>query len=184
MPHKDRAIAKEYQTKYNIQARRIKKGIPIEGWPTQECQACNSIFKPRKRHQINCSKQCYLASAGAKQYQKHYRRLKSTIEPRYFLKELLRVKNRFKILTIDNLVDLWEKQKGICALSGFAMTHIYGSGRQHTNASIDRIDNTKGYEITNIRLVCTIVNTMRNTMIDAELIEWCQRIVNNNKENI
>lgn len=45
-----------------------------------------------------------------------------------------------------------------------------------TNISIDRIDNSQGYELSNIRLVCLAVNTMRNAMSDEEMVAWAKLV--------
>lgn len=81
------------------------------------------------------------------------------------------------ITTID-VINQWVKQQGVCALSGQDMTHTRGDGTVHTNASIDRIDNNKGYTKDNIQLVCQITNLMKNSLTEESLIEWCQAIIN------
>jgi len=61
------------------------------------------------------------------------------------------------------------------------MTHVKdGSGYHLQNISIDRIDNTKGYEEGNIALVCLAVNMMKYTLELEELIDWCKNISKNN----
>lgn len=76
-------------------------------------------------------------------------------------------------------MDLLEQQEGKCALSGREMTFIKktDSPKVHTNLSIDRIDNTKPYEIGNLQLVCAICNTMKLTLTTSELVGWCESIV-------
>ena len=61
-------------------------------------------------------------------------------------------------------------------MTGFQMTHIKGQGFVPTNISIDRIDNDRGYDIDNIRLVCYRANVIRSNMSDTELWAWCQAI--------
>lgn len=55
-----------------------------------------------------------------------------------------------------------------------------GSGYHLQNISIDRIDNTKGYEEGNIALVCLAVNMMKYTLELDELIDWCKNIAKAN----
>lgn len=81
-------------------------------------------------------------------------------------------------ITAQDIVDMWNSQNGLCAVTGRKMTHIYGSGAAiPTNASIDRIDNSIGYEPGNVRLVCKAVNYMKHCMTDAELLDWCQAVL-------
>lgn len=75
------------------------------------------------------------------------------------------------------LEELWQEQGGKCAITGVEMTHVSGEGRVYTNVSIDRVDSTAGYTRDNIRLVCVIVNIMKHTMSDEELLEWCRLIL-------
>lgn len=69
-------------------------------------------------------------------------------------------------ITIEQLKELWEKQNGICAITGLKM--ILPRTTAETNvgpkcASIDRIDNSRGYSIDNIQLVCYSANLARNS---------------------
>jgi len=80
-------------------------------------------------------------------------------------------------VTPQFLFDLYEKQEGMCALTGFKMSTIYGEGRKHRNISLDRIDNTKGYSQKNVQLVCHIVNIMKNNLTQEEFIEYCKAII-------
>ena len=55
-------------------------------------------------------------------------------------------------------MNLWNEQRGLCALTGVQMTHksagIY-------NGSVDRIDSSKGYTVDNIQLVSVIAQTIK-----------------------
>jgi hypothetical protein len=57
------------------------------------------------------------------------------------------------------------------------MTYIVGKGKQHKNASLDRIDPTGGYKIGNIQLVCHAANMMKQDFGMNELREWCNKIL-------
>ena len=74
---------------------------------------------------------------------------------------------------------LFNKQKGLCALSGVELTKIVGHGLVQTNASIDRIQPGGPYAPGNVRLTATLVNSFRGNATDEELRWWCQRIVDN-----
>ena len=82
-----------------------------------------------------------------------------------------------KNLTVEQLNQLYVKQKGSCALSGFELTAIRGKSAFPTNVSIDRIDNSKGYTIDNIQLVCRKANTMKGEETWEELLDWCTAIL-------
>lgn len=81
-------------------------------------------------------------------------------------------------LTVEELLDLLEKQGGKCALSGLTITHSLDD--PYTNASIDRINCDGDYEIGNVRIVCNAVNLMRRRMSDEDFIGFCRSIVENN----
>lgn len=57
------------------------------------------------------------------------------------------------------------------------MTHTRGKGRVSTNASIDRVDSTKGYIPGNMVLCCWFVNKMKSNATPAVLLEWCKAVV-------
>ena len=84
------------------------------------------------------------------------------------------------------LLDLWEAQDGRCALTGIPMTTVRGNGWQvPANASMDRVDNSKGYVVGNVRLICWQANMMRGQLTDDELIIFCKLIFekSNNDRN-
>ena len=61
-------------------------------------------------------------------------------------------------ITPEDVIALWEKQDGRCAISGVYLTHhVDGSGKKEYNASIDRISGDKGYTIHNIA-TCLLSN--------------------------
>lgn len=57
------------------------------------------------------------------------------------------------------LRQLWEKQKGLCAITGMQMAH---KPHDLKSMSVDRIDPSKGYIKSNIHLVCKWVNFARS----------------------
>jgi hypothetical protein len=121
----------------------------------------------------------------AKHYKKHSKDIIEKIQDRKsnvegMLKCLLSFKGRKGILHYDDVLNLYHKQNGLCALSNEKMTFIQKKGKISTNMSIDRIDSSKGYDITNIRLVCYIVNVMKHTGNDKELYDWCAAILSTN----
>ena len=66
-------------------------------------------------------------------------------------------KNREHTLDLQYLVDLWNKQEGVCALTGVSMLRTM-KAREPRTASLDRIDNSKGYIQGNVQFVTTWAN--------------------------
>jgi hypothetical protein len=81
------------------------------------------------------------------------------------------------LITVDHLVELWEKQEGRCAISGVVLTHHNdGRGHKEFNASIDRIDSQVGYIPGNVQLVALRVNTLKQTLTTDMLYWWVKTI--------
>ena len=78
------------------------------------------------------------------------------------------------------LKKIWDKQGGICPISGMELiprTHSNCKEKiQINHASIDRIDNSKGYEVNNIRFVSVMANYARNTFSDEDLVRFCSQV--------
>lgn len=62
-------------------------------------------------------------------------------------------------LTLEHIVELYDKQKGVCYISGVEMTLEKHSPR---TISIDRIDSSKGYIIGNIGLCTDFINQAKS----------------------
>lgn len=86
-------------------------------------------------------------------------------------------------VSIEFLWDLYEKQKGICALTNIPITLSPAIKDCNVNwdvitASVDRIDSTKGYEVGNVWWVHKEVNRLKNNYSLQDLVYWCKLIVN------
>lgn len=77
----------------------------------------------------------------------------------------------------DFLKTLLEKQGGLCAISRTPLTFFKGQGHIPTNASVDRIDPSKGYIKENVQLVAHQVNMMKSNLSIEELMGWCEAIL-------
>lgn len=75
------------------------------------------------------------------------------------------------------VLGLFTEQEGLCSITKMPMTFKQVRGRSITNVSIDRINPISGYTKGNVRLVCDIVNIMKSTLSDVELVDWCQKIL-------
>jgi len=81
------------------------------------------------------------------------------------------------------LVSLWYSQKGLCAKTGVPMTGKSGSQKSKNpyRASLDRIDNSKGYVKGNVRFVTHWYNNAKSTWSDEVFDDFVTNIVENLK---
>lgn len=82
-------------------------------------------------------------------------------------------------LTIDDIINKYNEQKGICKLSGQRLkapppNHEYNV--TDYNLSIDRIDSSLEYNFNNIQLVTKDINMMKNKFTQSEFINWCSLV--------
>lgn len=89
-------------------------------------------------------------------------------------------------LNIEYLWELYLKQDGKCKFTDESI--IFGTTAEVKNkanrkptASLDRIDSSKGYVKGNVQWVHKITNFMKQDMKDADFIEWCKKVAQNNR---
>ena len=84
-------------------------------------------------------------------------------------------RNRTKEFDLDlpYLKELWESQNGKCAVTGVAL-ELKDSYNKNYQASIDRIDSSKGYIKGNIRFTSVSVNWLKSNLDDNHLMEFFQ----------
>jgi len=109
---------------------------------------------------------------------------------RFFMK-VVNNRNRHKSVDIDlsYLKDLWERQNGICYFTGWHLIlpqNIEGwrdcaDCIKSKRASLDRIDNSKGYVKGNVRFISFMANIARSNMSDEELIKFCKSVTENQR---
>lgn len=104
-----------------------------------------------------------------------------------FGKYIQRAKQRCKTLdihrhrevnvTAEDLAEIWDNQKGRCALSNVPMKISTWRGRADLlTASMDRRDNSLGYTKENVQFVCLAMNFAKNSRTDAEILEVIAQI--------
>jgi hypothetical protein len=118
----------------------------------------------------------------------HQKQVHDSLSYENYLKNLLnhsksavgrgnRVSDHEYCIDIEDLIDIWEDQKGKCALSGVFLTHHKdGTGPRDTNASIDRIANHKSYTRDNVQLVAYRVNLMKHTLSEGDFYWWIKNL--------
>jgi hypothetical protein len=82
-------------------------------------------------------------------------------------------------VTIEQIWDLFLKQERKCALTGMELT--ISPTAQYNDASIDRIDSSKGYVIDNIQWVHKHVNMMKRTYSQDYFIAMCKKVAEHNE---
>jgi hypothetical protein len=73
-------------------------------------------------------------------------------------------------ICVQDIVDCWHQQRGVCAYSGREMTLSAG---QLNTVSIERIDSSIGYTQQNTILVCQAINRMKSDFSFAEFFDLC-----------
>jgi hypothetical protein len=83
-------------------------------------------------------------------------------------------------IDIDYIANLMEKQNFKCALTGIDIIFPEIGRAEKTDASIDRIDNSKGYIDGNVQIVIKKVNMMKQQYSQEEFIKICKLVAKNN----
>lgn len=87
-------------------------------------------------------------------------------------------------IDIQYINDLWIKQNGRCALTNRPLKfapRVNKSSHRETDASIDRIDNTKGYIKGNVQWVHKDVNRMKWVLDNDTFIKFCYEVIENER---
>ena len=85
-------------------------------------------------------------------------------------------------LTMKEAWELYLAQDRKCALTNLDLIIDKDSGKN--TASLDRIDNTKGYNVNNVRWVHKDINMMKRIYSDEYFIKLCQKVVEHNKDTV
>lgn len=157
------------------------------------CDYCNNIHtKPESEYKRNkslnrknfCSRSCMGKSINnfGEKVNRIPPKVKQITNPfKYYFKTS---KSRFKecTITLNDLEEQWNKQKGICPYSGIKLilnTHSKITKNKIYSASLDRIDSNVGYIKGNIQYVSQCINLMKNTMSHEETLNVCKIITKN-----
>lgn len=92
------------------------------------------------------------------------------------------IKARYKDVdvTINDLVEQWEKQRGVCPYTGFQLVLPENGNINKIDffhrASLDRIDSSKGYVVGNIQYISTPINLMKQSQSDESVRKFLREI--------
>lgn len=100
---------------------------------------------------------------------------------RRYLTHAKEIKVPFK-LTIEEMWHLFLKQNRTCALSGLALTFSTKRNGTDGNASLDRIDSSKGYIVGNVQWIDKRFNWMKKDYPVKEFIQLCTLVSDYNKQ--
>ena len=164
------------------------------------CKNCGKEFERRtaevKRNikrgrEIFCSRKChgkyftervgnnlgdYLCQIGPNFYRKSD---EYSVFGRYLLAIRTRCKQKGWVCEITkyDLKEIWDKQKGLCPYTGWQLIHP-GSKKIPQNASVDRIDSSKGYAKENIEFVALIAQYAKNDWDSSVVKEFAEAVLN------
>ena len=158
-----------------------------------KCHICNQYFDPNIFHIAGGSKYSIRDNRDTRcpnckiQQNKLARsnytndiKLNKVLQARWFgAKDRASSKNIPFTRTKEDLLSIWEKQQGLCAISKIPMTYELDSGRVFSNVSIDQKIPGKGYTIDNVQLVCMAVNQLKSDFEMDTILYICKQIVNN-----
>lgn len=80
----------------------------------------------------------------------------------------------------EDLLEIYQNQEGLCALSGTKMTYYKGMRKYkrgvNSNISIDLKDPSKTYTLDNIQLVCRRISVAKGDMSQEEFVGMCREV--------
>ena len=78
-------------------------------------------------------------------------------------------------VTLEDLYKVLQKQNFKCAYTGIDL-QVVDTPKGESNASVDRIDSDKGYEIGNVQWVYKPINIMKNGLSDSDFKNLCCKV--------
>lgn len=159
-----------------------------------ECNSCGKIFtKDKSEVKRNkrlvrpnyCSRECFgkTNTEHLKNYRAYGNRGNTGDTYTIVREHLRRVKNRNKEIdiTLDDLLDKWNEQKGVCPYTGIKLVPPRESDDVplYMKASLDRIDSNIGYVKENIQFISASANLAKSNMTHLEMVKFCEIIKNN-----
>jgi hypothetical protein len=85
-------------------------------------------------------------------------------------------------LTLDLVKETYQRQNGLCVLTGLPLTHISYSNKENNeiseffNISIDRKNLEEDYHKDNIQLIGSMIKRMKGNLTNEKFVEFCKMI--------
>lgn len=162
-------------TRYHEMPNELKK--------QKECPVCGTLFFANSGVHKFCTEACkgkWKYMNGVVTTKKQYEAISGNWS-RYF--DRLLGKGRRGVLSRLDLLNILEKQKGLCALSGIPLTNTLLQGTKFpNNASIDRIEAGGTYAPHNVQLVCSALNGFRKDCSVDDFINYCLKVAEYQKK--
>lgn len=152
-------------------------------WDCKETKN-RKLFPYRKQYKYNKEKRCKLCNLKNKRYRRNNFNINQKINEMInsakgsAKRRLNRGRKEAGVITItiDDILQILEKQKYKCVYTGVKLSWEYNNPYK---ASIDRIDSSKGYTSDNIQIVSFIVNQAKSNLDDKTFIKIVKQIYNN-----
>lgn len=147
--------------------------VSIFSVPCPKCKAERTV--KRRNHAINhMSKLCKRCSNIDNHPQGEYKGIRISWWNKYQLGAAYR--NINWNLNIEDAAMVLNKQEWKCAFSGLDL--VCSGNTSQITASLDRIDNSKGYTIDNVQFVHKDINMMRGSLDVQKFIYFCSLVSN------
>lgn len=87
-------------------------------------------------------------------------------------------KERAKEAGLEHSIELADLTwNSTCPYLGIQLTHELGKGQLLSNASLDRIDSTKGYVPGNVQIISRMANTMKSSASMDQLLTFARSVI-------
>ena len=164
--------------KKGLRLHRNPARIKLIGKNKARCKVSNQVFpitcfSLEKRKNGTCQR-AFCNKCRYKQNNENIkRRFDTWLKHAYnLLHNHAKQKNVLFNITLIELKNLYEKQKGLCYYTGFSMLTIAGNGHNKYAFSVDRINPGKGYTKNNIVLCTRFANRVKANLSMKEYRKW------------
>jgi len=144
-----------------------------------ECKICKNKSQVLRLNLVasrrKCCKFCMDKGIG----NNHWKGCGNLSGSQFFIsKNSAKVRNINFEITIEQAWAQYEKQNGLCALSGEPINFNPEKGwvKRNISASLDRIDSDGHYTIDNIQWISKDIQKIKMDMSEADLFKWCKLI--------